>query len=375
MREDVTSRIHALDAGRALAALVVVWHHFCVFYGSSVESALKGYGILQDGLFWLAQRDGEAVMFFFFISGWSIRLSVEKIAARDAERLWTTYFVHRARRILPTYLLALGWSYLLASFIGRTGSDMSPETLVGNLLFMQTPATSKAAWFVPFGGNGPLWSLSYEVWFYLSLPLVILGIGRLSRAHPLSNAILIALSLAVGLLAVGLNRLMPFPIFLFATLWPVWFAGYVFAGTARGTRQELLTAGTMTMLAVLLMVTASGVPSDTFGVIALGLCVSSLVTGTVFVGRVPMIRRLSSSILVNRVSRGLAWIGAGSYTIYLFHYPVLMLGNQKQLSGLTTLVLLMLLILASPILETTLQLVVRQFRSGRPTERYRERRP
>lgn len=374
MRKQVTSRIDALDAGRALAALVVVWHHFCVFYGASIETVLRGHDALLACLFWLAQRNGEAVMFFFFISGWSIRLSMEKIAARNPSRLWTTYFIHRARRILPTYLLALGWSYLLASMIGRAGPDMSAASLVGHLLFLQTPETSKATWFAPFAGNGPLWSLSYEVWFYVSLPLVATAAGRFSRAHVFGDAMLIALSLAIGLVAVGLNRLMPFPILLIATLWPVWFAGYIFAGTAAGSRAELAIAGTVATLAIILLASARWVPSDTYGVIALGFCVGALVIVAVLLARTPMIRRLSDSLLVSRLSRGLAWIGAGSYTIYLFHYPVLILTSQKQIPGLAALALLVLLILAAPVFETKLQGAVRRVRSG-PMGKFQERRP
>ena len=40
-------------------------------------------------------------------------------------------------------------------------------TLLGNLAFLQDFFAR------PYGSNGPLWSLSYEFWFYLVFPLLV----------------------------------------------------------------------------------------------------------------------------------------------------------------------------------------------------------
>jgi peptidoglycan/LPS O-acetylase OafA/YrhL len=77
-------------------------------------------------------------------------------------------------------------------------STLTWPTLAANSLFLQTiKLPGFGPYSVPtFGSNGALWSLSYEFWYYLAFPVLVLMLGR-SRSWKM-RAIL-----CLGLLAWG----------------------------------------------------------------------------------------------------------------------------------------------------------------------------
>ena len=76
--------------------------------------------------------------------------------------------------------------------------------LAANALFLQTiVAARNAPHPVPtFGSNGALWSLSYEFWYYLAFPLLVLPAGQ---EPVLEDARLLGLGLLVWGWSVGLS--------------------------------------------------------------------------------------------------------------------------------------------------------------------------
>ena len=106
----------------------------------------------------------EVVVLFFLLSGFVIRLSVSD---RPAELTFAPYLARRARRIFPIFLLALGLAYAVnPPHAGEAAQTC--WTLGGNLLMLQDYAPVKpGVWVDTFRGNLPLWSLSYEWWFYV----------------------------------------------------------------------------------------------------------------------------------------------------------------------------------------------------------------
>jgi len=52
---------------------------------------------------------------------------------------------------------------------------LHPSVFVGNLLYLQSILV------MPFGSNGPLWSLAHEFWYYLAFPILVLMLTKAER--------------------------------------------------------------------------------------------------------------------------------------------------------------------------------------------------
>lgn len=143
----------SLELVRGLAALEVFVDH------------LLQIPELRDRLAWLVPLSNfatEAVILFFVLSGTVIRTA---LARAD----WNPGHFVRGRlvRILPVYLVALAVAALAQWWIGER---IDPVQYGGHLLFVQT---IEGQLMYPVPTNVPLWSLSYEMFFYATTALVL----------------------------------------------------------------------------------------------------------------------------------------------------------------------------------------------------------
>ncbi|MBR0987621.1 acyltransferase family protein [Bradyrhizobium liaoningense] len=152
------SAVSALNFGRAVAALYVVLHHVAHHHGWSSQ----GFGLLL--------RFGqESVLVFFLLSGFVI-------FANERDRAWPpySYYLRRARRIYPALIAAVLISTIVAADNGTLTRDFHASELIGTLFGLQDISSLKPGVIVdPYLGNDPLWSLSYELAFYLVFPFVL----------------------------------------------------------------------------------------------------------------------------------------------------------------------------------------------------------
>ena len=147
----------ALDLIRCLAAFYVVLHH------------LAGRFELPFPIGLMLRFGQEAVIIFFLLSGVVIFAS-EKERALNPKG----YYLRRLRRIYPTLLFAMALSTLIALDNGTLATQFSSLSLFGTLLGLQDVADLKPGVIVaPYLSNVPLWSLSYELFFYLIFPIVL----------------------------------------------------------------------------------------------------------------------------------------------------------------------------------------------------------
>lgn len=152
-----------LEIVRAVAALIVVYNHIFTF-------GLVPRNIL---LALPAQYATEAVMIFFVLSGVVITLSVERKQRYLAQKLQLVLVYLKARllRIYPILLVGLMASVIAQRLIEKTWPDAFQ--VAGNALFLQ----SLPGYIVTAPQfNMPLWSLSYEMAYY-----VLFGISLLWR--------------------------------------------------------------------------------------------------------------------------------------------------------------------------------------------------
>lgn len=143
-----------IEAIRGFAAMYVVFFH-------TLPQKFYLWGINVGLLF----RFGpEAVIIFFVLSGFVIKYSFE----HSTDKSFGNYIYRRFIRLYIPLILIYIFAYSLKSF--QAGNLINPELpqLAGNLLMLQDVVTQKPNVICGvYLGNGPLWSLSYEWWFYM----------------------------------------------------------------------------------------------------------------------------------------------------------------------------------------------------------------
>jgi peptidoglycan/LPS O-acetylase OafA/YrhL len=174
MQKDL-SRLPALDGLRGLAILLVlVWH----FVPGQLTGAFPSASWQSISIKYLA-KTWSGVDLFFVLSGFLIfRLLFHHGASSPYLK---TFYVRRACRILPLYLLFLtGFYFFRAAIVDKTAFSWlldTPMPLWSYLALIQN-------WFMGFRGNvgcgwlGVTWSLAVEEQFYLLAPILFLIIKK-----------------------------------------------------------------------------------------------------------------------------------------------------------------------------------------------------
>ena len=151
----VKGKLIKLEAIRGFAALYVVIYH--LFLTGIIESS----SFIINTAFRFGQ---EAVILFFVLSGFVIKYSHE----RTSDKSFSTYFEKRFLRIFIPLILVFSANYLLISYQEENWLPIDFAQLAGNFFMLQDVGSLKPNVVVnPFLGNTPLWSLSYEWWFYM----------------------------------------------------------------------------------------------------------------------------------------------------------------------------------------------------------------
>ncbi|MEW6242547.1 MAG: acyltransferase [Chloroflexota bacterium] len=181
-------RIPALDGIRGIAILfVLVWHYF------TIQAHAEPNTLLYHPVEFLVKATRLAwsgVDLFFVLSGFLIGGIL--LDNRLADSYYKTFYVRRALRILPLYLL------MVASYIVLV--KRPPENL--QWLYENSPPIWSFLTFTQnyvmgmneaFGGNwlGVTWSLAIEEQFYLILPFLIRTIKKEILPYFLVAAILV----------------------------------------------------------------------------------------------------------------------------------------------------------------------------------------
>lgn len=188
--ENGPKEIRALDGLRAIAALSIVAFHTLL--------AMRFYRTPQGRAFnesWYYLASG--VDLFFVLSGFLLFLPYARALLQgrplpSAKR----FYKRRALRILPAYWVCLAILLLLTPQTRTTGGMIAD--IVTHVLMIHDAFPSFNQDF-----NGPFWTLAVEAQFYLLLPLLGLGIawlaGRRGSLRRLVLAVLALIALALAL--------------------------------------------------------------------------------------------------------------------------------------------------------------------------------
>lgn len=300
-----------VDWARFLAAFAVLLTHArasaWVNWGGLPEA---GHTPLAYFIYGVSRFGHEAVIIFFVLSGYLVGgklIERVRMGSFDATR----YAVDRVSRIYVPYLPALLLSGAVWWFIGK---QVSLSGFALNVVQLQQVASPS------FAGNDALWSLAYEVWFY-----VIGGAFALACIGQ-SGVRLIALTVGVLSLCIFVKLL---PIYLLC--WLIGAIAYAAGASSRPVRDGAIGSALFVTGVILSQyafqhaptnfVSGSGFDAKATPLRQIAFLVMCL--GVVFILAASM--QSTPQGLWARVERWGSTLAAGSYTLYLTHYPVLLL--------------------------------------------------
>ncbi len=291
----------AIDGLRAIAVLSVVLYHWGLpglsggFAGVDVFFVISGY--LIGGLLWRELRDTG-----------TIRLV----------RFW----MRRVRRLAPAYLAMAGATALVASAIllpydlRQFGRELIAATgFLSNVLYWRD-----SGYFDGAAEDKLLlhtWSLSVEEQFYIALPLGLLALGWITGRSPRLLAGALGLAWAASLVGcLVVSRTDPIAAFYLFPLRAWELLTGVLLALAHARRNTVASASTGPLglgliLVALVMVRPEGFP---------GWQALLPVIGTMM-----LLHDRDAGSPVNRALalRGPVFVGRISYSLYLWHWPVL----------------------------------------------------
>ncbi|NQZ24315.1 MAG: acyltransferase [Colwellia sp.] len=333
------TRFRGLSGLRGLAALAV----FAVHYNQIVDIDIQ-VGIFD---FFLLFANGEyGVALFFILSG--LLLSQPYWKSLIHQQPWPNtkvYFTHRMVRILPAFYLTL--TLIIVTTDYWKFPQAWPDIILHySLLF-------NYAEFAIFSLNPPFWTLAIEIQFYCLLPFLF----RLIRNDKIARVFisLVILSVITYILHYWISSSISTN-----TTWPgnqqlVWIRPY-----GAVVSHSLLAHSPHFIIGIIsggiLLKMTQTMPRhevdgnwryDVFFGICLSLCL--LLLSTPFSDRIqvpfgrysfPLIPLLIAGLLISTPltkysvklldSKALKQLGAISYGIYLYHFPILALVDRKM---------------------------------------------
>ncbi|KZN30559.1 acyltransferase [Pseudoalteromonas luteoviolacea S2607] len=303
--------IRKLNTLRGIAALIVFITHF-----SDITNWLDG--VLGGG------SGAYGVMLFFMLSGFL--MSYLYLDKDFSQGNIIRYFLARAGRVLPLYLVVVFGSYFL-TLSGYDGLYAIPDfnTLLGHLLFLY--------------GESVLWSIPAEIQFYLIfIAFWAFAKRRTGYIYVSIIAVMILLFLTNFPKIYGDINGVPYNLFSVLRTLPFFFVGVVFGLHYRSLKvpEYLKKHWFILSLCLIPLMYPAFSPLNTTDKVRMWLSYEVLlVMSTVFFCIVFLVPN-SNVILANKLGD---FIGKISYSLYLLHLPIIIKVNQLDLSDVAKLLL------------------------------------
>lgn len=195
------ARILPIEGVRGLAVFLVFFVHLHPFFGAQLQGHAGWYGASEA----LAALGNAGVDLFFLLSGFLIYGIVLK-----RTRTYLDFVRRRIRRIYPVFTAVL-LLYLILGFVFPSQSKLQGSAaeqlayVAENYLLL--PGITHIRPIITVA-----WSLSYEFFFYLTIPLVVRFVFP-ERLRPIQRVAILAVWYLAGLVLLhplGLERLQSF---------------------------------------------------------------------------------------------------------------------------------------------------------------------
>jgi peptidoglycan/LPS O-acetylase OafA/YrhL len=299
-----------IDSLRGLSAILVLVAHAFQIFIAPIDHSLYGiFGLIAQA----------SVMLFFVLSGFLITKSITR--AYGSGFSLSRYATDRANRILPPLavsliLCTLLWviapysfssgsrEFIYASpFMARNGFELDAQSIIGTVFFLNGFVTKN------IGANAPLWSLPFEVWYYVAA-------GIIASTRGVKGYI----SAAILMLILGaFNK-------VFLLYSAVWFAGS-FVCIAHNNNYRLNISTKLSAIFFAILASGTGAyylktfanAADPSQIDKNALAVYNLFIGLLFAALLLM-------IMQKKIKVGSAFSGSAkySYTLYVIHFPILL---------------------------------------------------
>ncbi|NOU88562.1 acyltransferase family protein [Paenibacillus sp. LMG 31460] len=309
-----------LDGLRALSVLAVIAYH--------LNNSLAPGGLLGVGI-------------FFTLSGYLITDQLITQWQTTRQINLKDFWMKRARRLMPAmfFMLAIIGIWLLvfdrARLFSLQGDFVSVALYFNNwwLIF------HNISYFESFGPPSPighLWSLAIEEQFYFLWPLILVFVLRFTpRRGQLIMFTLIGAAASVLAMALVYNANMDpsrvyfgtdtraFALLVGAALAMLWPSHNLPALVTRKSRLMLDIVGGTGLIGILLMIWKTSEYDTSLYVGGLGLfSILSAIVTAVLAHPASLVAKLMSC-------PPLQWIGMRSYSLYIWHYPVIILTSSS----------------------------------------------
>ncbi len=330
-----------IDGLRALAVIPVVLFH-------------SGFDAIKGGF--------VGVDVFFVISGFLItRILLDEI--HDGRFSIAGFYERRVRRIFPALFVVLVFSTAAAAWMLTSGEflDYASSLAASAFFFSNYYFMFDAGYFAAPSETRPLlhiWSLAVEEQFYIVFPLFLFLLSRIGkRAIGIATAVLLVASLSYGIWLVGAAPTDAF----YSTPgrgWQLMVGALLAVYPAQRALPDALANG--------------------LGIVGLALvCYSVFAFSelTAFPGAAATVPVLGTALMLYSGARNETWparllstspvriIGLISYSMYLWHWPLLVFYRQWSISPVTNTEVSVLIVVIVVLSYLTWRFVEQPFRN------------
>lgn len=316
-------------------------------------------GLVSFPLKIMASLGQEVVIGFLGISGFLMFYSLN-----HKYFSFKSFLFKRFQRIYIPLMVSLLVSLVVAYLNGNLSQNFNWADLMGNLLLLQDFGSVKpGTWFYPFLGNLPLWSLSYQWWFYV----LVYPIYRWLPKYRIRVYLVLLISFSAYLFYWQVPNQVCLILTYLILEWVGFEIGYIYFKQQQLTFQN--TKDCFISLLVMLWITL--MPIFWTNQIQLGyypfLIFRHFLMGLVFLVVSVLGFKLNWNQLGRRFLNTFTRVYPISYSLYVLHYPILVqwgLRNVKVNGGLNWLYLglsLIILITLSYFAEIKLPKILHNF--------------
>jgi len=323
-----------LEALRAIAAIYVFFHH-----------TLYNFEILEKGsILWRLFSFGqEAVIIFFLLSGYVITLSMDK-----NNYTFKTYFKHRFLRIYSVVFIAYIVSFVSYILILK---NPFPEfkTIIFNLFMLQDKVSFNLGNFAvePIFNNQPLWSLTYEWWFYMIFFIHF----KLAINFSINKNIILAF--VISLIGMISYYFIPNQFSSILIYYYMWFSGgvlyYIYKGENMLKKEMFLLlvgfTGLILFYSLLFIIKSEYVASVVFPYIKLRHYISALLFILILFVFFKYICYILEKNFIEKTLMIFIKIAPISFSIYAIHYPIMEVFETIEINKMLKLILTLILTL------------------------------